>query len=145
EGARVALGRIRRAYDSLVASAELLVVEGAGGLLGPLARGLTTAELIQTLDLPVLIVARPSLGTVNHTLLTIEAARRRNLEVLGVIFSRTRDKPGPDEPSNPAAVETPGLLNILGPLPRLPKESLDNRLALAAAAEQHLQVEKILS
>jgi dethiobiotin synthase len=61
-----------------------LVAEGAGGLLVPLAPGLLQVDLVAALGLPVVVVAFDRLGTINHTLLTLEALRRRNLEVRGV-------------------------------------------------------------
>lgn len=67
--------------------AEVMVVEGVGGLLCPLAEGATVADLAVLLDYPLLIVARRGLGTLNHTLLTVEAARLRSLRVAGVILN----------------------------------------------------------
>ena len=119
-----------------------MIVEGAGGLLVPLGAGRNMADLARTLELPILIVARPSLGTVNHTLLTIEAARHRGLRVLGVIFSRTREAEGPDEPSNPAAIARYGEVPILGVLPRLTGQDLPQ---LAEAAARHLALDRLLS
>jgi dethiobiotin synthetase len=67
--------------------AEVVVVEGVGGLLCPLAEGATVADLAVDLDLPLVIVARRGLGTINHTLLTVEAARLRGLRVAGVVLN----------------------------------------------------------
>jgi dethiobiotin synthetase len=66
-----------------------VLVEGAGGLLVPLAPQLDMAGLAQRLELPLVIVARARLGTLNHTLLTLEAAAARGLRVLGVAVSHT--------------------------------------------------------
>ena len=63
-----------------------LVAEGVGGLLVPLARDLMQTDLIAALDLPVVVVARDVLGTINHTLLTLEALRQRGLAVKGVVL-----------------------------------------------------------
>ena len=70
--------------------ADLMVVEGVGGLLCPLAEGWTLADLAIWLDYPLVVVAHRGLGTLNHTLLTIEAARRRSLRVAGVILNGSR-------------------------------------------------------
>jgi dethiobiotin synthetase len=67
---------------------DLLLVEGAGGLLAPLTDDETVADLAADLGYPLLIVAADRLGTINHALLTIEAARRRGLTVAGVVLSR---------------------------------------------------------
>lgn len=78
------------AYRVLRERHEIVVVEGVGGLLVPIAESdgkiLTCVELASTLALPVVIVARRALGTINHTLLTIEALRAANLEIAGLIF-----------------------------------------------------------
>jgi dethiobiotin synthetase len=66
-----------------------VLVEGVGGLLCPLTEASTVADLIGDLDLPLLVVARRALGTLNHTLLTLEAARRRRLRVAGLILNAT--------------------------------------------------------
>ena len=64
-----------------------LIIEGAGGLVVPINWEETVLDLIEQLQLPVLLVARSSLGTLNHTLLSIEALRRRNMEVFGVVLN----------------------------------------------------------
>jgi dethiobiotin synthetase len=67
--------------------ADVIVVEGLGGLLSPLAEKMTVADLAIRLDYPLVIVARRGLGTLNHTLLTIEAAWRRGLRVAGIVLN----------------------------------------------------------
>jgi dethiobiotin synthetase len=144
EGAAVDLQVIAAAYRRLTAGADLAIVEGAGGLLVPLGGGRMMADLAATLTLPVLIVARPSLGTINHTLLTVEAARHRGLRVLGVVFSRMHDLAGPDEPTNPAAIARHGAVQIFGALPCLadPAAPPDS---LARVAERHLDLDALLA
>lgn len=87
---------------------ELAVVEGVGGLLVPLADGYDVRDLAHALQLPVLIAARPGLGTISHTLLTLEAARRADLEVLAVVLTPWPEAPGEVERSNRATIETLG-------------------------------------
>lgn len=84
---RIELETLRDAFDRIAARRAAVVVEGAGGLLVPLAPHLDMARLAAALGLPVLVVARASLGTINHTLLTLEAARARDLQVAGVVVS----------------------------------------------------------
>ena len=67
--------------------ADVIVAEGVGGLLCPLAEGTTVADLAVELDFPLVIVARRGLGTLNHTLLTVEAARRRGLRLAGIVLN----------------------------------------------------------
>ena len=86
--------RIAAALVLARSDADAVLVEGAGGLLVPLAAELDMAGLARDLELPVLIVARARVGTINHTLLTLEAAAARGLRVLGVAISHTCASPG---------------------------------------------------
>ncbi|GAC1470919.1 MAG: hypothetical protein NVSMB9_16520 [Isosphaeraceae bacterium] len=79
---------VQEALEWWAERADVMVVEGVGGLLCPLAEGTTVADLALRLDYPLLIVARRGLGTLNHVLLTVEAARLRSLRVAGVVLNR---------------------------------------------------------
>jgi dethiobiotin synthetase len=87
EGRKVDLGAIRAAFDQLAPRHERMVVEGAGGLLVPIRADYTMADLARDFALPLLVVTRATLGTINHTLLTLEVARHRGLAVAGVVIS----------------------------------------------------------
>lgn len=89
QGIELESARIAGALALARAGADAVLVEGAGGLLVPLGAELDMAGLARDLELPVLIVARARLGTLNHTLLTLEAAAARGLHVLGVAISHT--------------------------------------------------------
>jgi len=89
EGRTVELERVRAAYASLAARHAFMVVEGAGGLLVPTCEGATMADLAGSLGLPVLVVARAALGTINHTRLTLEALAARGLVLAGVVISHS--------------------------------------------------------
>ena len=95
-------------------AASPLVVEGAGGVLVPLNETATMADLMVRLGLPVLVVARSTLGTINHTLLTLEALAHRGLTVAGVVLN------GPPNPANRRAIEQYGRVAVLAELPPLP-------------------------
>ena len=90
-----------------------LVVETAGGLLVPLRRDWLQIEQLAVWNLPVLLVARSGLGTLNHTLLSLEALRRRGLEVLGLVLN------GPPHADNPRTLEQLGGGPVLCALPPL--------------------------
>ncbi|MEH6632258.1 MAG: dethiobiotin synthase [Halopseudomonas aestusnigri] len=90
---------------------EFLVVEGAGGALVPLNNEDMMSDLMVRLNLPVVIVARSGLGTINHTLLTIEAIRLRGVSLAGVIMN------GPENSSNRSAIEQYGRIEVLAELP----------------------------
>ena len=91
-GKEITFAPIKRAYDVLRARHDLLLVEGVGGLLVPINDKETVADLITTLDLPALIVAGSHLGTINHTLLTVESARNRGITVAGLLFNLYRSE-----------------------------------------------------
>ena len=90
EGRRATLAPILDAWTALSARHAFMLVEGAGGLLVPFDAQTTMADLARRLALPLLVVARADLGTINHTRLTLEACERRGLEVLGVVVSHAR-------------------------------------------------------
>lgn len=90
-----------------------LVVEGAGGVLVPLNDRALVIDLMARLGLPVVVVARSGLGTINHTLLTLEALRARALRVAGVVLM------GPPNPRNRAAIEHFGGVRVIGQIPPL--------------------------
>ncbi len=87
EGRRADLAPVLHAFETLSQRHDFLLVEGAGGILVPFDEGATMADLAARLRLPVLVVARASLGTINHTLLTLEACSTRGLDVAGVVVS----------------------------------------------------------
>lgn len=90
-----------------------LIVEGAGGLLVPLNDTALMIDLIKAMNLPVILVARSSLGTINHTLLSLEALNRRNIKVLGVILNGSYNK------ENKEAIEFYGQTHVLASFPRI--------------------------
>jgi len=87
------------------------IVEGAGGVLVPVNESQTMVDLMVLLNLPVVVAARTTLGTINHTLLTLEALRARSLKIAGVVMI---GKPNPD---NRAAIERYGCVPVLGEMP----------------------------
>jgi dethiobiotin synthetase len=101
------------------AGAGVLVAEGVGGLLVPLTRDRTVRDLAVVLGFPLVVAARPGLGTINHTLLTLEAARAAGLAVAGVVMTPWPARPSVMERSNRATVERLGAVGVatLPPLP----------------------------
>jgi len=111
---------LREAVTRAAAGAEVSVIEGVGGLLVPLADGYDVRALARELGLPVLIAARPGLGTINHTLLTLEAARAAELRVAGVVMTPWPPEPGALERSNRDTVARLGAVtvSVLPPIAR---------------------------
>ena len=87
EGKKVDLEPVREAFGELASKHDWMVVEGAGGVLVPTTPDATMTDLAKELGLPVLLVARPALGTINHTRLCVEETLRRGLDLVGVIIS----------------------------------------------------------
>jgi len=119
EGRRVDRQAIRAAFDALAARHDAMVVEGAGGLLVPAADGMSMADLARELGSPLVVVARGALGTINHTLLTLEAATARGLRVAGVIVSHGGPPPGPGDAANLEALRHALGGWLVGEIPRL--------------------------
>jgi dethiobiotin synthetase len=109
-----------------------LVVEGAGGVMVPLNERYLMVDLMKQLDLPVILVARSALGTINHTLLSLESLRGRGLEVFGVVMN------GPKNEINKTAIETYGRIKVLAEVELLPEI---NSISLQKAYERYF-VEK---
>ena len=88
--------------------ADALIVEGVGGLLAPLTPDYSVRDLARELALPVVVASRPGLGTINHSLLTVEGARAGGLEVRGVVMTPWPERPGAVERSNRETVQRLG-------------------------------------
>jgi len=115
EGTQVDSGLLRTGAEWWADKVDLLLVEGAGGLLSPISDTDLVVDLAGDLGFPLLIVARLGLGTINHTLLTVEAASRRGVPVAGVILNETRQA----EMVDPACASNPRELARRCPVPIL--------------------------
>lgn len=87
EGQEIDTTKIKTATDKLLEKYEYVLIEGAGGLLVPLKLGYTTIDYIHENKLPLIFVSSPKLGSINHTLLSLEAARKRDIEVKGIVYN----------------------------------------------------------
>jgi dethiobiotin synthetase len=103
-GAELALADLAGHVRRLARPRVVLLVEGVGGLLCPLTERETVADLAMVLELPLVVVARRALGTLNHTLLTLEVARTRGLRVAGVVVSETSPVRDQAEETNVAEI-----------------------------------------
>jgi dethiobiotin synthetase len=112
-------GKAREAAEG----ADLLICEGVGGLLVPLTSGYFVRDFALELDLPLVVATRPGLGTINHTLLTLEAASTAGLEVAAVVITPWPGEPSDMERSNRETIETLGDVRVCG-LPRTTPDAL---------------------
>jgi len=127
ERAQIRLEVIRKAYSTLASRHELVLVEGAGGMLVPITSDLFMADLVKALGgLSLLIVTRALLGTINHTLLTLDYSRREGMEVLGVVMNQTSPQCGLAESLNAGALRRWGRAPFLGSLPFLSSMDKEN-------------------
>jgi adenosylmethionine-8-amino-7-oxononanoate aminotransferase len=134
---------IRAAAARLSARYDILLVEGAGGLSVPIADDYWTADLVRDLGAGLVITARPGLGTINHTLLTLAEARRRALTVAGVIFCDVSGrKRGVAEQTNAAEVARLGAVEVLGHIPYLRKKGPESILS---ACRSRVDIQPLLA
>ena len=125
-GVELDLGRVWQAYEILGARYEFLILEGIGGLMVPIKKGYLVADLAKHFGLPLIIVARPGLGTINHTLLTIQGARDYDLPIKGFIFSdSTENERGLAELTNAHIIEEITQVPFLGHIPFLGEDLTD--------------------
>ncbi|MCA1989322.1 MAG: dethiobiotin synthase [Desulfarculus sp.] len=143
EGVHISVAKVRALLRSTLERHQFTIVEGVGGVMVPLTSRLILLDLMVDLDLPVWVVARPGLGTINHTLLTIGAARDRGLKVVGFVFCG----PDPELPPDPAIPYNSALITdfsgvpFLGSLPWLARSAdglVDGAQLLATTAAMDL-------
>ncbi len=124
-GVTLDLGPMWAAWRRLRAAHDLMVVEGIGGILCPVTPGRLLADLVGGFELPLVVVAPSGLGAINHTALTVEAARRRELEVGGIVINRY-DSESADlaEVTNPDEIQRVTGVPVLGLVPGDPTTDL---------------------
>ena len=114
EGRDVDLRRIKKAYQKLSLEYDAMIVEGIGGLLVPIRKKYFVLDLASDLGLPVVVVARPGLGTINHTMLTVNYALNAGLTIAGIIINYVRPPEG-----TPSEVTNPDIIRQISPVPLL--------------------------
>ncbi len=113
---------IDRSIAAMSRDSDVMVVEGIGGLMVPMDAKHTMLDVARWLKLPAVVVARPALGTINHTLLTVNALREAGVKVAGVIINRyPAETASIAEETNPAAIEKWGKVPVLCIVPNEPR------------------------
>jgi len=136
---------IYAAFDRLVRQHDRLLVEGAGGILVPLTAEISIIDLAARFELPVLIVSRAALGTINHTRLTVEALQTRDVPILGIVYNQPT--PGARTLSaerSPASIERHTGIETLGCLPHASHLNQPGDGARAEFVREHLNLDRIL-
>ena len=128
ENVDIDLAWLLQLYEELSKRHEYMIVEGAGGILVPLKMNFFMADLIKMFELPLLVVSRPTLGTINHTLLTIRYAQMMGIPVRGMVFCYDRDyKRGIAEDTNPAELEKITDIRVVGEMPFIKNLKLNRK------------------
>lgn len=96
DGVEYDLKKVKTDYDELSNNSDITIVEGSGGLYVPVKKDILMIDVIKYLNLPVLLVARPNLGTINHTLMSVECLKGKGIKILGIVISNY-----PSETSDP--------------------------------------------
>lgn len=144
DGININLSTVRRDFQTMKQTCEVVLVEGAGGLMVPVTKEKLMLDVAKMLDIPIVIVIRPNLGTVNHTLLTINQANSAGLDVAGVIINRY-----PSETDDMAIKTAPRLIeeytdaDILGIVPEIPNFQYVKPGALINIFVNSIDIEKI--
>lgn len=138
KGARLCAQAVADAVGRIAQQHEILIVEGAGGILVPLNTTETMLNLMQTLDLPVVLVARSGLGTINHTLLSLRALRDAGCRLAGVVINDCMPTDhGPIERDNRQVIESMGEIPAVLRLPHLKGLDAMDPGAFQTWARQH--------
>ncbi|HAK74520.1 MAG TPA: dethiobiotin synthase [Sporomusaceae bacterium] len=144
-GVVIAVDELLVAYRTLAATHDIVLVEGVGGITAPIWENVLVADLMKALGLPALIVARPNLGTINHTVLTAAYAQALQLEVAGIVINKWEQQDTVLQSSNLAYIEQLTQLPIIGRFPYDPAiaEHAGLHERLAYLAEKHLDMQTI--
>ncbi len=126
----ISLQRIKTIYQKLASLHDIVLVEGIGGWAVPLNEKQSVEAMARCLNLPVLVVGRAGLGTINHTALTVEAIQNSGLNLLGIVLNRISRKPSLAEKTNPSEISRITGIPVLGVVPAL--ASADSKKIAAA-------------
>jgi dethiobiotin synthetase len=134
-GTKIKIAHIKEKLNTIAAGRDCVIVEGAGGLMVPLYKKYLFLDLAAELGLPLVIVGRAGLGTINHTLLTVHAARSRGLKISGIILNHTSKSGGVAEDTNPAAIKALTGIKRVIPVRYIPGIKKDERTLAALGRE----------
>jgi dethiobiotin synthetase len=147
EKKEVDVERILKSYQKLQKHYDFLIVEGIGGIMVPLRKDYYVANLIRDMKLPIVVVSHAGLGAINHTLLTVDAAMIRGIEIKGVIFNRASIMNySLAEMTNPKVIHDLSGVPVLGSLPEIENLHVDSCQfgKLKEVFRERIQVDKII-
>lgn len=144
EKRKIDIEKIKTAYRRLSERHDFLIVEGVGGALVPIAKDYFVTDLISDLALPVIVVARAGLGTINHTLLTVNSLKDKGIEIIGMIFNDIADGKIKDKSieTNPGVCSKISGLPVLGVFPKLDLKKIIYEKTVDAKSRQVKKMDK---
>ncbi|MFB4164069.1 dethiobiotin synthase [Alteribacillus sp. JSM 102045] len=142
-GVSIKLEDITKKWRDIQADHQFFIAEGAGGITVPYGEDCLVSDVAKEIGFPVLVVAKPGLGTVNHTVLTVEYARRAGIEVAGVIVNGLREKEKDlASKTNPELIEKFAGVPVLGVVPWT--ENVLNKNDMAALFKKHVKLSSLI-
>jgi dethiobiotin synthetase len=143
EGTEIDIRVIRDEFGLLAKAYKPVIVEGLGGILVPIRRDYFVIDLVRDMELPLIVVTTPFLGTINHTLLTVNYAIDRGVDVAGIVINFNRPPDGAiAEETSPALIQRLSGVPMLGTFPYL--TSVENE-TLERTALKHLDIDPVLN
>jgi dethiobiotin synthetase len=142
EGKIIGIEEVLSHWEKIREKHEFFIVEGAGGISVPLGEGFLVSDLIKALQLPIVIVARPNLGTFNHVFLTVQYAKSMGLSIAGIVINGINDSPDLAEKTNPELIEQFCRVPVLGITPKLKEITKEN---IKKLVEDHIDVTLLIN
>jgi len=139
EGKKIYKKKILTSFRNLTDKYDFLIVEGCGGFLVPITSNYMISDLARDMKLPIIVVARAGLGSINHTLLSLYHARRSGLKVIGIIINKTSRNIQMSEKTNPQIIRAFGRVPILGIIPYT-----SGRKSMDVVVNKYVDIEKVL-
>jgi dethiobiotin synthetase len=140
EQAPISLGKILKIFNQLSAQYDIMLVEGAGGVMVPISEEQLIIDVIGLLKLPLIIIARTALGTINHTLLTVREAQRADINVCGIILNKVSPEQDEAEDTNPEVIQRLSNIPLLGQMPYIPEVKRTNPEFLSSLARSAIDL-----
>jgi len=136
----ISLEKVQKIFNQLSAHYDIMLVEGAGGLMVPVSAEHVIIDIIRLLQLPLIIVARTALGTINHTLLTVKEAQRAGILVCGIILNKVSPEQDEAEDTNPEVIRKFSNVPLLGQVPYIPVDKRGDFDFLSTLAQSKIDL-----
>ena len=141
EGISVDFEKIKKAFADISGKYDAVIIEGIGGLLVPITRNYSVIDMAKDFNLPLIVVSRPSLGTINHTMLTVNYALKEGLQVAGIIINYNQPPESTlAEATNPEIIKRISPVPVIGIFPYLTDME---SATIKEAAEKNLDIELV--